>query len=126
MKSDGNPLARHGGLSYLEIPAADPRRSATFYEQVLGWRIDRRSDDDLRFMDAKGLLLGRFAIDRAPSREPGWSPVFYVDGLDAAIARAVAAGGEVVQAIRPEGDVRVARLRDPAGNQLGLWQFASS
>lgn len=27
-------LARHGGLSYLHIPAVDVHQSATFYEQV--------------------------------------------------------------------------------------------
>jgi predicted enzyme related to lactoylglutathione lyase len=33
-------------------------------------------------------------------------------------------GGEVVDAPFLEGDVWVARLRDPAGNTIGLWQFA--
>jgi predicted enzyme related to lactoylglutathione lyase len=36
-------LARHGGLSYLEIPAIDPRQSAAFYEKVVGWNV--RGDD---------------------------------------------------------------------------------
>jgi len=29
----------------------------------------------------------------------------------------------VVAAPRREGDVLVARLRDPAGNVIGVWQF---
>ena len=36
-------LARHGGLSYLEIPAVDVRQSAAFYEKVLGWNLDWRT-----------------------------------------------------------------------------------
>jgi len=36
MKSEANPLAKHGHLSYLEIPAMDPRQSAAFYERVFG------------------------------------------------------------------------------------------
>ena len=32
-------LARHGGLSYLEIPAVDVRQSAAFYEAVIGWKV---------------------------------------------------------------------------------------
>jgi hypothetical protein len=32
-------LAWHGGLSYLEIPAIDPRQSAAFYEKVVGWNV---------------------------------------------------------------------------------------
>jgi predicted enzyme related to lactoylglutathione lyase len=119
-----NPLARHGGLSYLEIPAVHPRQSADFYAHVLGWQIDERAADDFRFSDGNGLLIGRFAIDRAASREPGLVPFIYVESLDAAVARVVAKGGEIVKPPYAEGDVRVARIRDPAGNLLGLWQFA--
>ena len=36
-------LARQGGLSYLEIPAIDPRQSTAFYEKVVGWNV--RGDD---------------------------------------------------------------------------------
>lgn len=124
MSNDANPLARHGGLSYLKIPTIDPRRSATFYEQLLGWRIDRRSDDDFRFSDGDGLLIGRWVEGRAAGREPGFLLFFYVEDLDAAIARVTANGGEVAEPPRPEGDVRVATVRDPSGNAIGLWQFA--
>ena len=41
----GATLARHGGLSYLEIPAIKARLSAAFYEEVFGWKI-RESDTD--------------------------------------------------------------------------------
>lgn len=122
--SDANPLARHGGLSYLEISTLDPRRSAAFYEQVLGWEIDQRTSDDFRFSDRNGLLIGRWVIVRAASREAGLLPVFYVQGLEATIARVVANGGEVVKPPYAEGDVQVARIRDPAGNVIGLWEFA--
>jgi predicted enzyme related to lactoylglutathione lyase len=122
-----NPLARHGGLTYLEIPALDPplgpRRSGAFYASVLGWKIDPRSEQDLRFSDGAGQLIGRFALGRAVAREPGLTPIFYVDGLDAAVARAVESGGEVVRPPFAEGDVRVAHVRDPAGNLIGLWQL---
>ena len=120
---DANPLARHGGLSYLEIPALDPRRSAEFYAQVLGWQIDQRTSDDVRFSDRSGLLIGRWAIGRDASREPGLLPFIYVDSIDAAVALVSANGGEVVKPPYAEGDLRAARIRDPAGNLLGLWQF---
>ena len=125
MKSEGNPLARHGRLSYLEIPAREPRRSATFYERVFGWKIDERSREDFRFADVDGLLIGRWVTDRGPSREPGMLAFVYVDGIDAAISRAASNGGEIVKAQYLEGDVRVASVRDPAGNVVGLWQFAA-
>ena len=38
--------------------------------------------------------------------------------------RVVTNGGEVVTAPYPEGDLRVATFRDPAGNVIGVWQQA--
>jgi uncharacterized protein len=124
MRSETNPLAKHGRLSYLEIPAMDPRQSAAFYERVFGWKIDRRSSDDFRFSDREGLLIGRWATGRVASREAGVLPFIYVEDIEAAIARVSSSGGEIVKAPYAEGDVRVARIRDPAGNLVGLWQFS--
>jgi predicted enzyme related to lactoylglutathione lyase len=126
MSSDANPLARHGGVSYLEIPAADPQQSAAFYAQLFGWEVEQRGGDDFRFSDDNGLLIGRWVKGRAASVEAGLLLFCYVDSLDAAVASVRAHGGEVVQPPYAEGDVRVARIRDPAGNLLGLWQFAAS
>ncbi len=121
--SEANPLARHGGVSYLEIPARDVPQSADFYERVFGWQIDRRANGDFRFSDGRMLLIGAFTTNRSAPREPGIVPFIYVDDIDSAVARARESGGEVVKAIYPEGDLRVARVRDPAGNEVGLWQF---
>jgi len=115
-------LARHGGLSYLEIPAVDAKQSATFYEQVLGWKIQRSEPDNPRFEDATGHLIGRWITCRAISREPGLLPYIYVDRIDEAVGRVVKNGGEVVKAIYAEGNLWVATVRDPAGNMIGLWQ----
>jgi uncharacterized protein len=115
-------LARHGGLSYVEIPAVDVQRSAIFYEQVFGWKIDQRQTGGPRFEDATGHLIGRWLTDRAIAREPGLLPYFYVDRIDDAVSRAVAHGGEIVRAQYPEGNLWVATVRDPAGNVIGLWQ----
>jgi len=118
----GARLARNGGLSYLEIPAVDARRSASFYEKVLGWSLWGHDTDDPRFDDATGHLIGRWVTGRVISREPGLLPFMYVDHIDDAVERVAAHGGEVVRAPYPEGDLWVATVRDPAGNVIGLWQ----
>ena len=117
-----NPLARHGGLTYLHIPAADLRQSAAFYGSVFGWTIEERNDG-LRFADRDGLLIGGFGLGPA-QREERLVCYFYVEGIDEAVARAAAAGGEVVSPPSAQADIHVARVRDPAGNLIGLWQFA--
>src|SRR5438477_10634392 len=116
-----NPLARHGGLTYLHIPAADLRQSAAFYRGVLGWKIEERSDG-LRFAHRDGLLIGGVGLGPAP-REERIVRYFYVEDIHAAAARAAAEGREVVAPPAVQGDIYVARVRDPAGNLIGLWQF---
>jgi uncharacterized protein len=116
-----NPLARHGGLSYLHIPARDADQSAAFYERVLGWTIERRDGVAARFSTPDGLLIGGFGSDEPGA---GFVPWFYVDGIEAAIERVTSSGGRVVDPLAAKGDIRVVEIHDPAGNRLGLWQFA--
>lgn len=115
-------LARHGGLTYLEIPTLAPARSAAFYEQVLGWVTEERAPGDFRFRDPDGYLIGRWVLGRQGHSMPGLLPYFYVNDIDQALERAAVHGGQVIEEPRPEGNLRVAQVRDPAGNLLGLWQ----
>ena len=115
-------LAHHGHVSYLEIPAVDTEKSATFYEAVFGWAVERRANGRRSFDDGTGTLIGSWATGRTASREPGLLPYIYVNHIDAIIERLVKKGGEVVTPPYPEGDLWVATFRDPAGNLLGVWQ----
>jgi predicted enzyme related to lactoylglutathione lyase len=115
-------LARPGGLSYMQIPALDPRASATFYEAVFGWNIRGRDTSHVSFDDGTGDVSGAWIAGRAIAREPGILPYIYVNGIDATLEKVIAHGGEVVTAPYPEGDLWVATFHDPAGNVLGVWQ----
>jgi len=115
-------LARHGGLSYLHIPAVDVHQSAAFYEQVFGWKIHGRDTARPGFDGGTGHVSGAWVTDQAISREPGLLPYIYVDRIDDTIEQVEAQGGEIVKAPYPEGNLWVATFRDPAGNVLGLWQ----
>jgi predicted enzyme related to lactoylglutathione lyase len=117
-------LARNGGLSYLEIPALDVRRSAAFYANVLGWKVVDTESNAPRFSDPSGHLIGRWISGRVISREPGLLPYFYVDRVVEAVSRAAATGGEMIKPPHAEGNLLVATIRDPAGNVIGLWQQA--
>ena len=57
-------LARHGGLSYLEIPATDARRSAVFYQEVFGWKLRGEDADQAKFSDQTGHLIGKWVTGR--------------------------------------------------------------
>ena len=118
-------LARHGGLSYLEIPATDALMAAAFYEHVLGWKVDRSDSNRIKFADQSGHLIGRWCGGRTPTRDPGLMAYFYIERIHEAVSRVSERGGEVVRAPYPEGNLLVATIRDPGGNIVGLWQDAS-
>jgi hypothetical protein len=115
-------LCRHGGLSYLEIPAIDPRQSAAFYARVVGWKVDDADAQAPKFTDAGGHLIGRWVNNRPIAREPGLMPYIYVNDIAEALSRVAPNGGQIVKPRRSEGDLWVATIRDPAGNLIGLWQ----
>ena len=121
--SDPNPVFRIGGVSYLQIPADDPRRSAAFYEAVFGWRMGGDPDRP-SFEDGTGHVIGHFVAGETVAGEAGVRPYVFVERVDETLEKVVAEGGEVVEAPYPEGDLRVATFRDPAGNVLGVWQTA--
>ncbi len=111
-----------GRLSYLQLPATDLAVSARFYAGVFGWRCKGDGARHRAFTDATGHMIGAFITGRLPTGAPGILPYVYVHGIDAALARVVAYGGEVVRSPYPEGDLWVGTFRDPAGNVLGVWQ----
>jgi predicted enzyme related to lactoylglutathione lyase len=114
-------VARPGGISYLRIPAVDPRRSAEFYAGVFGWAVEagRASPS---FTDGTGHVIGHFTADLAAAEDAGVRPYVYVNSVDAAVAAVEAHGGEIVNRPYPEGNLWVATFRDPAGNVVGIWQ----
>jgi hypothetical protein len=115
-------LARHGALSYLEIPAVEVRRSAAFYAEVFGWTVGAGDTDNPKFADQIGHLIGRWVTGRAISREPGLLPYVYVDRIDDVVKLVVSHGGEILREPYCEGNLWVSTIRDPAGNVIGLWQ----
>lgn len=116
---------RRGGISYLRIPAPEPRRSAAFYEAVFGWSVDAERDSP-RFEDGTGHVIGHLMVDLPVAGEAGVLPYVFVERVDETLEKVVAQGGTVVTPPYPEGNLLVATFRDPAGNVVGVWQRASA
>jgi hypothetical protein len=113
-------IARPGGVSYLALPATDVARSAAFYQAVFGWEL-RGDPDQPSFSDGTGHVIGHWRTDLEPAGMAGVRPYVYVEDLGATLERAAAQGAEVVAAPYPEGSLRIAVVRDPAGNAVGIW-----
>jgi uncharacterized protein len=112
---------RSAGVSYLRIPAADPHASSAFYAAVFGWRV-RDDLDKSAFEDGTGHVIGHFIAEHEVAGEAGVRPYVFVENVDGTLEKVTANGGQVMTPPYPEGDLRVATFRDPAGNVLGVWQ----
>lgn len=127
----------HAILGQFEIPARDPDRAATFYRRAFGWRVEPVPWDGPPY----------FKMRPEASPEASHHPVggglgtpeaigadlpllmFHVDGgsLEMWLAHVEAAGGEAASPIKQVGTFgRLALIRDPEGNLLGLWSATPS
>ncbi|WP_033296057.1 VOC family protein [Amycolatopsis jejuensis] len=118
-------------LTSTVLDAPEPRVLAAFYQELLGWPIGTDEPDWVTLRPSGGgaglsfQLEERYVPPVWPAK-PGDQQMqlhldFEVDGraaLDAAVARAVAAGARVAD-FQPQSDVRV--LLDPAGHPFCFW-----
>src|SRR4029077_21065839 len=110
----------NGKICYIEMPAADVKRSAAFYEKVFGWKIRTRGDGNIAFDDPVE-VSGTWTTKRKPS-EPGLLVYIMVTNAAETCKAILANGGQIVQPIGVDAPEITARFRDPAGNVLGLYQ----
>jgi predicted enzyme related to lactoylglutathione lyase len=116
------PKVANGKICYIEIPATDVARSAAFYKEVFGWNLRQRGDGHTAFDDATGEVSGTWVLGRPPAVEPGLLFYIMVDSVAATLETVIANGGHVVQPIGVDAPEITARLRDPGGNVVGLYQ----
>jgi predicted enzyme related to lactoylglutathione lyase len=106
----------HGQVCYLQLPAADRARAATFYQAVFGWEIEEHSPD----FTAPG-LIGQWVTERPPASGKGPVIWIHVAGLAATLKRAKEHGGQVLDPPSEDGPTRVlATIIDSEGNPIGL------
>ena len=116
------PTMANGKICYIEMPATDIARSAAFYKAVFGWNIRTRANGSTAFDDGVGEVSGTWVLGRPPSDKPGLLFYIMVDSVEATIESVKKNGGEIVQAIGADAPEITARLRDPGGNVIGLYQ----
>jgi 2-phosphosulfolactate phosphatase len=112
---------RRNDKEIAEMPAKDAAVSADFYARIFGWNVRTRGDGARAFDDATGAVSGTWV---PPSERAAMMTYIMVDSIKDTQARIVAAGGQVVTPSTPigQGPSAFAVFRDPAGNQLGLYQ----
>lgn len=118
----------HNAVTWFEIPAADLERAQRFYEATLGVSLTREQigDEQLAVFPYErpgaGGCLQRGPRAVTPSRD---GTRVYLDAgasLDAALERAVTAGGRIAtpKVALPPGMGFFAHIEDSEGNVVGL------
>ena len=112
MSPESTPIGRVGNII---LPVSDLDRAVAFLGDVIGLPLKFRDGDRWAAFDAGGLTL---AVAGPEEHPPGGLPAvsFKVEDVDAAAARLVEAGADVVgEPVRGEHEARLA-FRDPDGN----------
>lgn len=119
----------------LDVP--DLAAAETFYTEAFGLRIGRRlGPEAVELLGGPTLLYllqneaGSIATEDGDVRdyERHWTPLhldWVVDDIDAALARAVAAGATLEQSVRERRWGRIVVLADPFGHGFCLIQFSA-
>ncbi len=114
---------------YVEIPVADLDRAISFYEQVFEVTLERLEIDGYRmarFPGGDGVEGAYVALAQGDVYVPAKSgPIVYVgvEDIERVLARAVAAGADVLLPTRDIGeDGLVAEFEDSEGNRIALNQ----
>jgi uncharacterized protein len=117
------PTSKNGKICYLEIPSTDVAASAAFYAAVFGWQSRTRGDGSTAFDDTTGQVSGAWvAIDRLAPQPPGILVYVMVDSVAATLDLVVSNGGAVTRPIGADAPEITARVTDPTGNTVGLYQ----
>ncbi|MCG2622479.1 VOC family protein [Arthrobacter sp. I2-34] len=113
--------AEPGSPAWHELFTRDYPATVKFYQDVFGWDTSVMGDtDDFRYTtlganeNAKAGIMdaGAFLPEGVPAH---WRAYFAVEDADAAIVKAQALGGKVVQPAEDTPFGRVATLTDPTG-----------
>ncbi|WP_395664841.1 VOC family protein [Methylocella sp.] len=115
-----------GRITNFEIYGDHPEQLATFYRELLGWRVERAAGVDYWRIsaDAEGSSPAAGGIARRPSfAQAGWLNFVEVPSLADALEAAVRLGGSILK--EKTATPRVAWhavIGDPAGNAFLVWQ----
>lgn len=126
------PAAQHGSFVWYELLTSDPAAAADFYGKLIGWTARDSGHEGISYSllsAGDGDVAGLMAIppDAAESgMRPGWLGYIGVADVDAAVARAQAAGATVHVAPTDIPNVgRFSLLADPQGVAFYMMEGAS-
>ena len=122
------PSSVAGQFAHHDLMTPEPARARPFYSALLGWDCEPRTVQGVEYtaVSAGGRPLGGIVpLDPAHGVAPHWIGYVAVDDVDAACARAAAAGGVVHVPTHPlpDGGGHFAVIADPTGAVVSVVHF---
>ena len=123
----------------INIDVADLAKAERFYTEAFGLKVGRRFEGGS--VELLGADTPLYLLENAAGTQPAptpaaprdyrrhWKPVhldFAVEDLEAAVARAHAAGATLEQDVATHAWGRIATFADPFGNGFCLLQFSAA
>jgi uncharacterized protein len=112
----------NGKICYIIIPSSDIATSVSFYKNVFGWNIRKRTDGSIAFDDMEGGVSGTWELNRKPQTDTGLLVYIMVDDLALTIDNILANGGKIVEQMHGTTPEFYATFSNPAGNIFGVAQ----
>jgi len=114
-----------GTIGWHELSAADQPSAFAFYADLFGWTkgeaMDMGAMGVYQIFNIGGTMAGGMMTRHDPTVRPHWSYYICVDNTEAAIARAKAAGGTLLNGpMQVPGGSWIAHLRDPQGGVFAI------
>lgn len=112
-----------GTPAWVDLNVPDHRAAHAFYTGLFGWEFLPPAGPEMGYysMSHRG---GQMIAGIAESQEPpAWTTYLATDDIDATLAKAAEAGGQVLvgpETVEPFG--QFAAVLDPVGAVFGLWQ----
>ncbi len=117
----------NGDVTHIEIPADDVARAKRFYEAVAGWQFSEMEGFPDYWLFRLGEGRGGGIGMRGDSVGQVVRDYIEVARLEEAVSAAQANGGSVVTPpTEVPGMGRFAAVLDSEGNEIGLWENATS
>ncbi len=110
---------------HIELAADDVGGAKKFYKSVFDWKLEDIPAMGYTMLDVGKGVGGGMTAKQMPQQPTAWLPYVEVANVEAALAKAKNAGGNVVVESTSIGEMgHIGVFVDPQGAALGVWAQA--
>lgn len=113
------PNLEHHKIDYIEFSVTNMEEAQSFYQSLFGWTFTDYSPGYAGIKNGDSEMGGFCLAETVTTGGP--LVVLYSENLEASFAKAKQMGATITQEIFSFPGGRRFQLKDPSGNELGVW-----